>query len=136
MKTFKDFLGEAIGNKYKDKDQWASAAKERGYTVKPAVNASGDSGKKWIAKDSQGNNKGEFESGIGGVLKESELNEAQNQQANFEKALRARDAEIEIVRATHPLAKGKYSIKIYAPSVDKSVVFYADVTQFRGDYMG
>jgi len=69
------------------------------------------------------------------ILEES-LNEAQNQQANFQKALKARDAEIEIVRATHPLAKGKYSIKVYAPSVDKSVVFYADVTQFRGDYMG
>lgn len=69
------------------------------------------------------------------LMEQVQVDEAQNQKNNFERALNARDAEIEIVRATHPLAKGNYSIKVYAPSVDKNVVFYADVTQFRGDFM-
>ncbi len=139
MKTFKNFLGEAkqikVGDKVKSKNTFASTNNVSGKVVdiKTVKFASGDQ-TRYVVQEPDGY---KIELRADDIIKESiEINEAQNQQANFEKALRARDAEIEIVRATHPLAKGKYSIKVYAPSVDKSVVFYADVTQFRGDYMG
>jgi hypothetical protein len=69
------------------------------------------------------------------ALLESTLKENVVAKKGFEQALKSRDAEIKVGVQNHPMGKGKYSIKIYSPSTDKNTTFYADILDFRGDYM-
>lgn len=69
MKTYEEFLTESVGSTYKDKAAWSDAAAERGYKVSaPTADLDGEVNKDshyMIAKDKNGNNKGEFNKGKG-----------------------------------------------------------------------
>lgn len=64
MKTFKEFLNEAKTERYKDLRTWKANAEHRGFKVSsPSVDRNGEvnKGEWFVAKDKQGNFKGEFD---------------------------------------------------------------------------
>lgn len=64
MKTFREFLNEAKEERYKDLRAWKDNAENRGFKVSsPVVDPKGEvnKGEWFVAKDKQGNYKGEFD---------------------------------------------------------------------------
>lgn len=64
MKTFKEYVNEAKAELYKDLHAWKYNAEYRGFKVSsPWHNPEGEMNKgEWfVAKDKQGNHKGEFD---------------------------------------------------------------------------